>query len=216
MNDEEYQEEDYDEYEEYDEGYDTAEDDDEEEVDEADHYAVRPNKTRIKKEIAEVFAMAEEICALAPNHIAEFELPENIEQAMRDAGKMGHNSARKRLLKYITAQLRKLDTEAIQEKLARMKNRSAHAVREHHQAERWRDLLLTDTGNRQLTQLIAEFPVADSQHLRQLQRNAQKEAKENKPPKSARLLYKYLKDLIADTSDLPQVDEDELDDEDQD
>jgi len=49
-----------------------------------------------------------------------------------------------------------------------------------------------------------------------LQRNAQKEAKESKPPKSARLLYKYLKELIADASGLPQVEEDEQGDEDAD
>lgn len=204
MNDEEYQEE----YE--DEEYDDYQDaEDEEGEEEVEYYAVRPNKTRIKKEIAEVFAMAEEISALSPAHIAEFELPENVEQALRDAGKMAHNSARKRLLKYITAQLRKLDTVAIQEKLARMKNRSAHAVREHHQAERWRDQLLAANGNQHLTLFIEEFPAADSQHLRQLQRNAQKEAKEGKPPKSARLLYKYLKELIADASDLPPPEEDD-------
>ena len=111
---------------------------------------------------------------------------------------MGKNAARKRLLKYITGQFRNLDTEAIQEKLARIKNRSAHAVREHHHAERWRDALLSDSGNQHLTQLLAEFPEADSQHLRQLQRNALKEAKEGKPPKSARLLYQALKQLVSD------------------
>jgi ribosome-associated protein len=142
--------------------------------------------------------MAEEICALTPAQIAEFNLPDNVVNALLDAGKMGKNAARKRLLKYITGQFRTLDTEAIEEKLARMKNRSAHAVREHHQAERWRDLLLSDSDNQQLTQLLSEFPEADSQHLRQLQRNAQKEAKEAKPPKTARLLYQYLKQLIVD------------------
>lgn len=164
---------------------------------EVEYYAIRPNKTRIKKEIAAIMDMAEEICQLSPAHIAEFELPENIEHAMRDAQKLGHNSARKRLLKYITAQLRTLDTEIIGEKLARLKNRSAHGVREHHQAERWRDLLLTDKGSEHLTQFIIEYPDTDSQHIRQLQRNAQKEAKEAKPPKSARLLYRYLKDIIS-------------------
>jgi len=169
----------------------------EDEDEEAEYYAIRPNKTQIKKEIAAIFAMAEEISELAPAQIAEFELPEKIVTALLDAGKMGKNAARKRLLKFITAQLRALDTEAVQEKLARMKNKSAHAVREHHQAERWRDRLLSDTGNQQLTLLIGEYPDADSQHLRQLQRNAQKETKEGKPPKSARLLYKYLKDVIT-------------------
>lgn len=180
------------------------EDDDAEDV---EYYAIRPNKTRIKKEIAAIAEMAAEICELSQSHIAEFELPENIETALLDAGKMGHNAARKRLLKYITAQLRTIDTEAVQEKLARMKNRSAHAVREHHLAERWRDQLLADTGNQQLTQFMGEFPAADSQHLRQLQRNAQKEAKESKPPKSARLLYKYLKELISGEEQQDQMDE---------
>lgn len=186
------------------EEYYEEEDDDGEEV---EYYAIRPNKTRIKKEIAAIAEMAAEICQLSPPQIAEFELPENIEAALLDAGKMGQNSARKRLLKYITAQLRTIDTEAVQEKLARMKNRSAHAVREHHQAERWRDQLLADTGNQQLTQFMSEFPAADSQHLRQLQRNAQKEAKEAKPPKSARLLYKYLKELIAGEEQYDQAGE---------
>lgn len=172
------------------------EDIDDDDDDSVEYYAIRPNKTRIKQEIAGVLSMVEEICTLSPAQIAEFELPESIEQAVLEAMKMGHNSARKRLLKYITAQLRNIETEPVKEKLARLKNRSAHAVREHHQAERWRDQLLADTGTLQLTQLISEYPNIDSQHLRQLQRNAQKEAKEAKPPKSARLIYKYLKETI--------------------
>lgn len=174
-----------------------------EEIDEREFYAIRPNKTQIKKQIAAIFAMAEQICELAPAQIAEFSLPERIEQALLDAGKMGRNAARKRLLKYITAQFRTLDIEAIEEKLARMKNKSAHSIREHHQAERWRDQLLADTGNHQLTLFMTEYPEADSQHIRQLQRNGQKEAKDGKPPKSSRLLYKYLKELIADQPAFP-------------
>ncbi|MBS4051805.1 ribosome biogenesis factor YjgA [Methylomonas rivi] len=188
-----------------------------EEIDESEFYAIRPNKTQIKKQIAAISTMAEQICELAPAQIAEFNLPERIEQALLDAGKMGRNAARKRLLKYITAQFRTLDIEAIEEKLARMKNKSAHAVREHHQAERWREQLLADTGNHQLTLFMTEYPEADSQHIRQLQRNGQKEAKEGKPPKASRLLYKYLKELIADQQVFPSdtLREDELSDEDE-
>ncbi|MCK9609057.1 MAG: DUF615 domain-containing protein [Methylomonas sp.] len=187
-----------------------------EEIDESEFYAIRPNKTQIKKQIASIFAMAEQICELTPAQIAEFSLPERIEQALLDAGKMGRNAARKRLMKYITAQFRTLDVEAIEEKLARMKNKSAHAVREHHQAERWRDQLLADTDNHQLTLFMTEYPEADSQHIRQLQRNGQKEAKEGKPPKSSRLLYKYLKELIADQQVFPSdtAEDDDLIDED--
>ena len=167
------------------------------EEEEAEYYAIRPNKSQIKREIAGIFAMAEELCELAPAQISEFNLPETLEKALLDAGKMGKNAARKRLLKYITAQLRTLDTDAVKEQLARLKNKSAHAVREHHQAEHWRDQFLGDSGNQQLTLFITEYPKADSQRLRQLQRNSQNEAKQNKPPKSARLLYKYIKELIS-------------------
>jgi len=175
----------------------------ENEDEEVEYYAIRPNKTQIKRDIAAIFAMAEEISQLTPSQIAEFSLPEKIESALLDVHNMAHNSARKRLLKYITAQLRTLDTDAVKEKLARMKNRSAHAVREHHQAEHWRNELVADDSNKLLTAFVAEFPEADVQHIRQLQRNAQKEAKLEKPPKSARQLYRYLKELISEQSGSP-------------
>lgn len=169
---------------------------------EAKFYAIRPNKTRIKKEIAAIFAMAEEISRLSPAVIAEFGLPDALEKALLDAGKLGQNAARKRLLKYVTGRLRELeDLPGVQEKLARLKNRSAHGVREHHQAERWRDQLLADSGSESLTALLDEYPLADSQHIRQLLRNARKEAGAGKPPRSARLLYQYLKEIIGRPSE---------------
>jgi len=108
---------------------------------------------------------------------------------------MPHKGARKRLLKFIAGQLHKTDVEPILEKLARIKNKSAHAVREHHIAERWRDRLISE-GNDALTALLDEQPHADRQVLRQLLRNAQKEVETGKPPKSSRLLYRRLKELF--------------------
>ena len=159
-------------------------------------YAIRPNKTQIKKVIAAIADLAEELAGLTPHQIKSFELPEAIESAIIQVTTMPPKAARKRQLKFITAALRKLDLEPIQERLSRLKSKSAHAVREHHLAERWRDKLLADNGNALLTDLLAEYPQADSQHIRQLQRNAKKEAATGKPPKSARLLYKYLKSLF--------------------
>lgn len=159
-------------------------------------YAVRPNKTQIKKEIAAIADLAEELAGLTASQIKSFELPEVIQNALLQVATMPLKGARKRQLKYITAALRKLELAEIVEKLARLKSKSAHAVREHHLAERWRDKLVADTGNALLTELLAEYPQADSQQIRQLQRNAKKEATTGKPPKSARLLYKYLKALF--------------------
>ena len=159
-------------------------------------YAIRPNKTQIKKEIEQIAALAEKIVRFPTQQLKAIELPDNVYAAASAAATMPHKGTRKRQLKYITAELRKLDLSAIEEKFARQTSKSAHTVREHHLAERWRDHLIADTGHTVLTQLLDQYPHADSQHIRQLQRNAKKELATQKPPKSARLLYKYLKSLI--------------------
>jgi ribosome-associated protein len=162
---------------------------------EVEYYAVRPNKTQIKKDMAALFALSEEISELSAGQIKTLELPEVINKAVVEVSGMPHKGARKRLLKFIAGQLHKIDAEPILEKLARIKNKSAHAVREHHIVERWRDRLISE-GNDALTELLDEQPQADRQLLRQLVRNAQKEAEAGKPPKSSRLLYRQLKVLF--------------------
>jgi ribosome-associated protein len=164
--------------------------------DEVEYYAIRPNKTRIKKEIAALFDLGEEMSALSVAQLNSFELPENIRKAVTEVSGMPHKGARKRLLKYIAGQLHKIDVEPIFENMARIKNQSAHAVREHHMAERWRDRLIHE-GNEAMTEFLFEQPDADGQQLRQLVRNAKKEAEALKPPKSSRMLYRYLKALLS-------------------
>jgi len=178
------------------------------------YYAVRPNKTQIKKDMAVLFALSEEISELSAIQLKSLELPENIHKAVVEVSGMPHKGARKRLLKFITGQLHKIDVEPILEKLARMKNKSAHAVREHHIVERWRDKLIAG-GNDALTELLNEQPHADRQQLRQLLRNAQKEAEASKPPKSSRLLYRYLKNLLKVEGETGFEDDAEFEEEDE-
>lgn len=175
------------------------------------YYAVRPNKTQIKKDMAALFAFSEEISELTPAQLKNLELPESIYKALVEVSGMPHKGARKRLLKFITGQLHKIDIEPILEKLARMKNKSAHAVREHHHVERWRDKLIAE-GNEALAELLNEQPHADRQQLRQLLRNAQKEAEAVKPPKSSRLLYRYLKNLFEVEGESESEDDAEFED----
>jgi ribosome-associated protein len=160
-----------------------------------EYYAIRPNKTQIKKDMAVLFALSEEMSELSAGQLKLLELSEIINKAVVEVSGMPHKGARKRLLKFIAGQLHKMDIEPILEKLSRIKNKSAHAVREHHVAERWRDRLISD-GNDALTALLDEQPQADRQLLRQLLRNAQKEVEAGKPPKSSRLLYRQMKELF--------------------
>ncbi|MGZ8221869.1 MAG: ribosome biogenesis factor YjgA [Methylobacter sp.] len=181
---------------------------------EVEYYAIRPNKTQIKKDMAALFAVSEEMSELSAGQLKTLELPEVINKAVVEVSGMPHKGARKRLLKFIAGQLHKIDVEPILEKLVRIKNKSAHAVREHHTAERWRDRLIAE-GNDALTELLDEQPHADRQLLRQLLRNAQKEAEAGKPPKSSRLLYRQLKALFQVEGEVEEEpdDEAEFDDE---
>jgi ribosome-associated protein len=177
----------------------------EEQEDEVEYYAVRPNKTLIKKEIGILFKLAEEMSVLSAAHLKSLELPEKIHKAVVEVSVMKLNGARKRLLKFIAGQLHKMDVDPILERLARIKTQSAHVVREHHITERWRDRLIND-GNDALTELMDEHPQADRQKLRHLVRNAQKEAELAAPPKSSRLIYQYLKALFSNSEEEDEED----------
>lgn len=178
------------EYQEYDE-YDD---------DEVEYYAVRPNKSQIKRDIAVLFALGEELTELSAAQLSVLDLPEDLYKAVAIAAGMPHKGARKRQLKFICGLLRKADSEPIAEKLAKLKNQSAHAAREHHTIERWRDRLIAE-GQAALTELIDEYPQTDRQWVRQVIRSAQKEAAEARPPKSSRDLYRYLKALFEADSE---------------
>jgi ribosome-associated protein len=187
-------------------------DDFDEHEEDVEYYAVRPNKTQIKKEITVLFDMGETMSTLSPAQLQSLELPENIHKAVSDVSGMPLTGARKRLLKYIAGQLHKIDVDPIREKLAHIQNRSAHSVREHHIIEQWRDKLIKQ-GNEALTELFDEQPAADLQHIRQLLRNIKKETESGSPPRSSRLLYQHLKALFQFDGDTPHPAEDEtLDD----
>ncbi len=167
------------------------------------YYAVRPNKTQIKKEIAVLLALGEEISTLPSAQITALGLPEKLEMLIREIAKMPRKAARKRQLKFIAQQFYKMESlvEPILEKVAKFKNQSGHAVREHHIVERWRERLLNE-GNDALNELLNEQPHADRQQLRQLVRNSLKEKELTSPPKYSRLLYRYLKELLDDEENL--------------
>jgi ribosome-associated protein len=116
-----------------------------------------------------------------------------LRDAVNDA-KRFKAGARKRQIRYVTGLMRHEDGDAITAQIDQLERPARRQVAEFHQLESWRDQLLAgdvavfDT-------LIAQFDGVDIQYLRQLVRNAAKETKNNKPPKSARLLFQYLKEL---------------------
>lgn len=167
---------------------------------EEETWAIRPNKSQIKRDIAVISDLCEEITQLAPAQIERIGLPENIKDAILEAASMPLKGARKRQMKFVTGLMRKIDLEPVQQQLDKIKTKSAHASRELHQLERWRERFLSD-DKQVLSDFLEQYPDTDVQHIRQLIRNAQKELANEKPAKSSRLLFRYLRELQEHAAD---------------
>lgn len=88
----------------------------------------------------------------------------------------------------------KEDEASIRKALNKIQQPHKDEVNAFHEVEQWRNQLLL--GDQVLLNaLVNKFVNFDRQHIRQLIRNAKKEQDQNKPPKSARLLFKYLTEM---------------------
>ncbi len=163
----------------------------------AQQYAVRPNKSAIKRENAALEELGEELIALPKERLDKLDLSPALLEAVKLAQAIErHHGAFKRQRKFIAKLLRDEDAEAIRAQLERHTQQTAQDTRQLHLIERWRGRLLVG-GDHELNALMAEHPDADRQKLRQLIRDARKEQQAEAPPRSARLLFKYLRELLA-------------------
>lgn len=164
-----------------------------------ENYAIRPNKTQLKREIKVLNQLGKELIKLPDSALKKVPMSDTMRRAIWDGQKF-QKGALQRQLRRIAALIQHEDIDAIQLELQRQKAPSKAQTAEMHQLEQWRDRLIAG-DDKLLTKLIDQFPVIDRQHIRQLTRNAAQEAKREKPPKSARLLFKYLSEIKRNTPD---------------
>lgn len=155
------------------------------------------SKSQAKREAHELLALGAELVKLPKEQFAKIELPETLHDAIVEGRRITQHGAHKRHLQFIGKLMRNVDAEHIQEQVDTLAGTSKQAAATLHHIERWRDDLLSE-GDGALERLLAEFPTADRQYLRQLVRNAKKELQGNKPPKSARALFKALRELLGE------------------
>jgi len=153
-----------------------------------------PSKSRRKREAHAQQALGEALLQIPEAEWPSLAVPEELAAALREALRIHARGGRRRQLQYIGKLMRRIDSEAIAAALARRDERQATARRDFHRLEAWRDRLLAE-GDAALPELLAEFPGAERQQLRQLIRNARRERAAAKPPRAARLLFRYLRQL---------------------
>lgn len=154
------------------------------------------SKTQVKKEMHALQSLGEDLCKLNKDQLAKIPLPDTLLRAIQEAPKVKTNSARRRHMQFVGRLMREADYEAIQAAYQALMQVSEQHVQQFHLAETWRDRLLAG-GDAEISEFVLDFPDADRQQLRQLVRLAAQEAEKQKPPASARKLFKELRALIA-------------------
>ena len=161
-------------------------------------YKERPNKTQLKREMKALHELGRELVEMPMSKFEKISLSERMVDAIMLAKRV-KKAALQRQLRFIASIMSEEDVKTIQLEIRQLALPQEQEVKAFHQVEDWRDRLIAGDDDL-INELVNQYDGVNRQQLRQLVRNANKEAQNNKPPKSSRLLFKILKELIGSTS----------------
>lgn len=180
----------------------------------------RPSKSELKRQMTALQKLGQELVDAPRDRVKRVPMPEDVRDAILECQTITNHEGRRRQMQFVGKKMRTLDeaeVALIQKTIDSWKGASKAETAAMHSLERKREkLLANDTA---LTELMAENPELDVQHLRTLIRNARKEQAENKPPKAYREIFQILKEIQAkhNAANAAEVsDEDNNDDDDSD
>ena len=151
------------------------------------------SKSQVKREMQALRELGRKLVDLPPAVLDKVELSDTTRDAIVAARGMKREALR-RQLSHIGGLMRREDAEQVVQTLEQLGRPHLQAVRAEHELEAWRDGLLA--GDEEvMANLLDTCPDVDRQHLRQLVRNAIRERDQGKPPKAARALFLYLREL---------------------
>lgn len=159
-----------------------------------------PSRSQQRREALEVLELARQLSELTPQQLSRLPVPDGLLPHIAETRRITSHVAHKRQLQYLAKQMRREDDatlEAIRDALDVNGNAARVEAAMLHRAESWRERLIAD-GDAALGELLADYPQADRQHLRQLARNAHEEKLRNKPPHAYRELFRELRELFAE------------------
>ncbi|MBU2648921.1 DUF615 domain-containing protein [bacterium] len=152
------------------------------------------SRSQKKRDAQALQALGEKLVSLSKEELKDLGLPDKLQKAVLEARILKPREALRRQMQHIGALMRSIDPEPIRAAIESSATRQYLKAREHKKIEDLRDGLIAGTIDLQ-RDLLEDYPEADRRHISQLIRNAHKEAENNKPPKSARALFRYLRDL---------------------
>ena len=161
------------------------------------------SKSQRKRDAHELLDLGKMLISMPESRLKRMPIDADLREEVEFARSIRSNGARKRQMMTVGKMLRLRDNEQLIDAIndVDQKNRKENA-RFHH-IEAWRDRLI-EGNNEALSELLEVCPDSNVQILRQLIRNANKEAKLGKAPTASRKLFKLLRETDRQTP-LPRL-----------
>jgi ribosome-associated protein len=152
------------------------------------------SKSRRKRDLDELKALGWKLLDFSDDALRQLLLPDKLLEAIRTAKQITAHGARKRQMQYIGKLMRDIDDAPVRAAIEASEHQQDTSTRAFHLIEGLRDRLIAE-GDTAIPDVLAQFPRTDRQHLRKLVRQARKEHETKQPPRAARLLFRYLREL---------------------
>ena len=153
-----------------------------------------PSKSQLKRDSHALQAMGKELVEMPEGKLQKFNLPEALKQAIYEARKLKSREAKRRHLQYIGKLMRISNIDEIQNTLDKMDHQSLTYRQHFKQLEVWRERIISQ-GNKGIESFLKEYPLAERQQLRNLQRQANREIELKKAPVASRKIFEYIRSV---------------------
>lgn len=168
-----------------------------------DHNAPEPSqdepgksKSQVKREMHALQALGKHLMELRPDQLAGLTMSDTLRAAIVESRRIRQNEAKRRHLQYVGKIIRQEEgLEGLQKAVEAFDSGSEEHTRRLHLAERWRDRLIAE-GDGAVGSFVEYCPETDVQHLRNLVRNARRDAEKGTDSGQFRKLFRYLRECI--------------------
>lgn len=151
------------------------------------------SKSQLKRDSEELKDLGEDLVRMNAAQRDQIPMDDSIRTAIEHALQITAHGARRRQIQYLGKLLRETDVEPIRAAVEALRQSGHQSTAYFQRLERWRDRLIAE-GDGAINDFLAQHPNTDRHQLRQLVRAAHKEKAENTPPRSARALFRFLRE----------------------
>ncbi|MDP2560710.1 ribosome biogenesis factor YjgA [Psychrobium sp. 1_MG-2023] len=151
------------------------------------------SRSELKRQAEDYHSLGRTIMALSDSQRASLPMSDELQAAVTLANRIRHTKEGfRRQMQLVAKVLRNSDVDGIRTAIEQFKHRDKRADLESVKLEKLRDRIIKQ-GDSAVNEFLEQHPSADRQKLRQLTRQAAKEVKAEKPAKSFKELFKYIK-----------------------